>query len=219
MNYSTDISETSNRPFQVQMRLMPTSLQVMRAQFLAQAEPCPEWWAYLTKHGLDVHRLRTNHISLGVCLCRCFDYSSGDLGFEFNPSGVPCAVIEALTYAKIEGLMEPVVSDLTAWPLSDPYSFATACGPDDGCELLGALAAVDRAGQPLRLFRTALEWLQADCQGSVPLKSSAGHWLRKCGGPFIVDDTSHATEIRELLGLSGAHHKIVAPFPILRRVA
>ena len=82
-----------------------------------------------------------------------------------------------------------------------------------------ALAAVDRGGQPLRLFRTPLEWLQADCQGAVPLKSGAGYWLRKCGGPFIVDDFDHATQIQALLGADAHMHRILLARSDFRRAA
>ena len=203
----------------MQLRLLPSKLQGMRAAFLAQAEPHPEWLQYLKREKLDVQQLSGNHIALGICLCRCFEYTGSELGFEFHARGVPCAVIEAITFARVEGVIEPSTTDLVAWPLSEPQQFATALGPEDGCELLGALAAVDRGGQPLRLFRTPLEWLQADCQGAMPLKSGAGYWLRKCGGPFIVDDFDHATQIQALLGADAHMHRILLARPDFRRAA
>ena len=85
--------------------------------------------------------------------------------------------------------------------------------------IVGSLSAVSRGGEPLRLWRTPLEWLTSDCSGSVPIKYGAGYWLRKAGGPFWVDDAEHAAEIQGLLGADAHMHRILVARPEFKRAA
>lgn len=183
-------------------------LQQMLAEFYRLAQPVPEFMNYIRQHQLNLADLRSEIGIFGVAMCRRFEWQDGSPGFEFSAQGIPCAVIEAVCYRREDGLIEPYPADLVAWPLSHPSSFATALGPHDGAELLGPLAAVQRGGQPLKVFRTPLRWLLANGEGVVLLKPGAEFWLHQAGSPFIAEDFRHAIELRELLGHK---HKILVP--------
>ena len=185
-----------------------TRLQQMLSHFYELAHPVPEFMNYLGKYRIDLVEVGTSVGIFGVALCRNFEYPDGSQGFEFSRRGVPCAVIEALCFRRMNGMCETYSADLVAWPLDDQFSFATAMGPHEGAELLGPLSAVQRGGHPLRIFRTPLDWLQNGCEGSVVLKQGAEYWLNKAGGPFIAEDFEHAVELR---GLVGCKHQILVP--------
>ena len=185
-----------------------TRFQQMLTRFYELAQPVPEFMNYLRKHQIDLAELGTSVGIFGVALCRSFEYPDGSLGFEFSCHGIPYAVIEALCFRRVNGLRETYPADLVAWPVNNPNSFATALGPREGAELLGPLSAVQRGGQPLRIFSTPEDWLKNGCEGSVLLKQGAEYWLHKAGGPFIAEDFHHASELRELLG---RQHQILIP--------
>lgn len=177
-----------------------TRFQQIFAHFYELALPVPEFINYLSEHQLDLAEIIANVGIFGVALCRNFGYSDSSHGFEFSQHGIPCAVIEALCFRRMHGVLETYPADLVAWPLNDKFSFATALGPSEGAELLGSLAAIQRGGQPLRIFRTPQDWLKSKCAGSVLLKPGSEYWLHKAGGPFVAEDIEHAAELRELLG-------------------
>lgn len=190
---------------------MISKLDWMRQQFYQIGEPCPEWWSFIRQNKIDLKSVEPHCGTLAVALCKSYETVEGDRLFEFSPQGIPCAVIEAILFRREGGNIEPYPADLIAWPLNSPDQFATALVCYEGAELLGAWSACRTNHSPLAIHRTPLAWLQANCEGIVLLKPGAEHWLRKAGGPFVCDDTEHASSIRELLGALGRHHKILIP--------
>lgn len=190
---------------------MISKLEWMRQQLYQLAEPCPEWWLFINQNKIDVKAVEPHCGIVSVALCKSYDTVEGDRLFEFSAQGIPCVVIEAILFRRESGNINPYVADLIAWPLNAPHQFATALATGEGCELLGAWSACRKDRAPLTIHHTPQAWLQAGCEGVVLLKPGAEHWLRKAGGPFVCDDTEHASTIRELLGPAGRQHKILIP--------
>jgi hypothetical protein len=181
----------------------------MRSQLYAQGGLCPELFSSLRSYGLD-HEMVLAHAGIYTVTTASFSGSNtGDAMFDFDPDGVPTAVIGALQY---DHAHEQYVADLVAWPLHDPVNFATALGPHDGAHVLGVEHMVQRGGLPLRVFRTPLEWLQAGCVGCVPLTEKGGrYWLDKAGGPFVVGSLEEGRKLRDYLGAAVTRHQILLP--------
>lgn len=192
---------------------MNSKLHWMRQQLNAQAGPSPEWWAYLRKHRIDLTTVLPHCGTLAVTLCRAIETADGQFVFEFDPSGVPCVVIEAQVISFVDGLNEFVAKDLVAWPISGPDFSATAMGPSAGMALLGPVAAFREPSDktPLQLFRNPESWLLNGCEGSVVLKPEAALWLNKTDVPLICEDRQHAREIIELLGSNAKKRDIFIP--------
>lgn len=168
----------------------------------------PECRAYLKRTGLKLSTIIAHAGFLTVTLAKFYGGNSGDRAFTVDQDGTPAAVIEALLF---DHGREQVTADYVAWPLTDPESFATAMGVNDGADVLGPQNMVQRRGSPLLVHRTPLAWLQAGCEGCVLLKPGARHWLHRAGGPFIAEDADHGLELRDLLGANALRHRILVP--------
>lgn len=178
-------------------------LSYMRRESLRVAGPSAELAGYIHENRLDLATgvAHAGYINLAIASFQ------GDT-FRFDQDGEPAVVIEALLF---DDTREEFTADLVAWPVEEPGAFVTAMGTNDGADVLGAVHMVQRAGAPLRVHRTPLAWLQADCEGCVPLKSGARHWLHAAGGPFLAEDADHGRELRHLLGPSGPRCQILVP--------
>lgn len=198
-------------------RFVPTRLQQMQSTFYAQGGITSELTAYRKTLKIDDGVIKANAGLLAVYLCKFFGDNAGDERFEFDPDGVPSAVIEALLYDLAK---EEYVADLVAWPLHAPDCFATALGPAAGADVLGVVHMVQRGGLPLRVFTTPHDWLAAGCQGCVPLSEKGGrYWLHKARGPFVVGNVEEGRWLRDLLGPFAGQHKILIPFDSERSAA
>lgn len=183
-------------------------LQFMRCEALRVGGMSPEFLQYLRQHKLSLGTIIAHAGFLNVGLVRFWAGDDGDRSFSFDREGQPAAVIEALLFDRCR---EQVVADIVAWPVDDPKAFATAMGANDGADVLGSEWMIRRGGRPLRVYRTPLTWLQANCEGCVPLKGGARHWLARAGGPFICDDLEHGRELRDMLGPAAAFNRILVP--------
>ncbi len=181
----------------------PARLAFMRRESLRVAGPTPELFQYIRKHRLDLAMVQAHAGYLNIALAAFMADT-----FLFDSDGEPAAVIEALLF---DHDREEFTADVVAWPVHDPWAFATAMGDRDGAAVLGPQNMVQRGGQPLVVHRTPLDWLQAECTGCVLLKPAAGEWLLKAGGPFIAEDAEHGRELRELLGANALRHRILIP--------
>lgn len=184
-------------------------LKSMQTRLYASAGPCTELFSSLRRDGLDLATVQAHAGVYAVVLARFSGAEGGDIMFDLDPEGVPAAVIEAFLYDQNQ---QQFVADLVAWPLHDPAYFATALGPHAGSDVLGVEHMVLRSGQPLRVYCTPLEWLQAGCVGCVPLTGAGGrYWLEKAGGPFVVGSLEEGQWLRDYLGSAAAHHRILLP--------
>jgi hypothetical protein len=183
-------------------------LDFMRSESLRVGGWSPELRTYLRKHRINLEDCSAHAGYFNVALVKFWTGNDGDRAFTFDPEGQQAAIIEALLFDKDR---EPFVADLVAWPINHPLAFVTALGLNDGADVLGPQHMVRRAGVPLVLHRTPLAWLQAGCQGCVPLKPGARHWLAKAGGPFVVEDVDHGLELRDLLEDRDRRHEILVP--------
>ncbi len=190
---------------------MISKLNWLLQQFYQMAEPCPEWWSFIHHHNIDLKAVAPHCGVVAVALCKSYDTIEGDRLFEFSPQGIPCVVVEAISFRRKGGNTNPYTGDLIAWPLNSPDQFATALASGEGCELLGAWSACRTDRSPLALHRTPLSWLKAGCEGVVLLKPGAGPWLRKAGGPYRCEDAEHAREVTEILGSSVTPYEIFIP--------
>ena len=181
----------------------PNRLAFMRRESLRVAGPSPELFRYIRQHRLDLPNVQAHAGYFNVALV---DFMADT--FLFDPEGEPAAVIEALLF---DHSREVFTADLVAWPIHEPWAFATAMGDSDGADVLGPQNMVQRGGAPLVIHRTPLDWLKAGCEGCVALKPAARHWLLKAGGPFIVEDVEHGRELRQLLGPNSPRHRILVP--------
>lgn len=180
-----------------------TPVHLARRQFYDAAEPVPELARYLHQYRIDQTAVHAHAGVLAICLGKVFGGNSGDRVFQFDPDGIPIAVLEALAS---DGLR---VVDLVAWPLHRPEEFATAVREAD---MLGAWHMLRPAGKPLHVYRTPLSWAKAGCEGCVPVNREwAPYWLDRAGGPFVFEDIEHAEEIKELMGLRARGHRFLVP--------
>ncbi|MFN4141645.1 hypothetical protein [Aestuariivirga sp.] len=181
-------------------------LVFMRQEAYRVAGPSPELFGYIRRHGLDTETCLAHADIINVALVRFLSGAPGDETFVFDVDGEPAAVIEALLF---DDYRQQVCADLVAWPLDAPELFATAMGRNDGADVLGPQNMIQRHGAPLQVYRTPLAWLQAGCEGCVPLKPGARNWLAHAAGPFLVEDIEHGHEIRVLLGPAARSHRIL----------
>lgn len=181
-------------------------LNFMRRESLRVAGCSPEFTLYLTRHNISLRTCIAHAGYLNIALVKFLGNDSGEECFRFDMDGEPAAVIEALAFDQDR---HQFCLDLVAWPYNTPLAFSTAMGVSDGADVLGPQNMVSRQGEPLTIHRTPLAWLQADCAGCVLLKPAAGHWLKRAGGPFIVEDVMHGREIRDLLGPDARSHRIL----------
>jgi hypothetical protein len=180
----------------------------MRQRLYEIGDVSPELIDYIDHYNLDQKTILANAGILTLVLARLVPVKGG-WTFEFDADGIPSAVVEAILF-DVE--REPYVADLVAWPLHDPHTFATAMGPRGGADVLGALSMPMRGKSPLQVFRTPLQWLQAGCEGCVPLNEDGGRfWLAKAGGPFVVQNLQDGRWMRQLLGKSCSHQSILIP--------
>lgn len=180
----------------------------MRREALRAGGWTPELRDYLNRNGLSIGACIAHAGFINIALVKFLGGRGGDRVFLFDAEGRPAAVIEALLF---DARREAVCADLVAWPLTAPEMFFTAMGLNDGADVLGPVSMIGRGGKPLVIHRTPLAWLKAGGDGCVLLKPGARHWLRKAGGPFVVEDVEHGQEVRELLGLEGKRHRILVP--------
>ncbi len=187
--------------------LRPARLLHMQQRLYEMAYPTPEFYAYTRDFDLD-HALIQAHAGIFAVVLAFFETEDrGHLVFHFDPAGVPTAVIEAVLFNQSR---KPYEADLVAWPLHEPECFATALQHDEGADVLGAFHMPQRGGVPLWVHRTPLQWLQAGCEGCVPLKARIGAcWLDKAGGPFAVGSLEDGRWLRDLLGSLACRHRIL----------
>lgn len=183
-------------------------LAFMRSESLRVAGPSPELFRYIRQHRLDLRVVNAHSGYLNVALVKFLSNEDEPECFVIDQDGQPAAVIEALLF---DHAREPFAADLVAWPLASPEFFSTAMGMRDGASVLGPQNMVQRQGAPLLVHATPLGWLQAGCEGCVPLKPSARHWLHLAGGPFVVEDIEYGDFLMELLGPYASQHEIWVP--------
>ena len=122
--------------------------------------------------------------------------------FEFDPGGSP-----AIIHPVMEG-GEPV--DLLAYMPHRPHHFRVLLG---SCPLLG----IDNMGvwsEPLRLWRTPLEYLRASMGGAVVLSWPAARPLLSCCSEIVAEDVEHGAEIRKRLTRPVAIPEISVPVQV-----
>ena len=183
------------------------------AEFLTRAEESAingwsELSAYVKAHGIDLISLARLEIAFGLTdvafFGTRFDFVSDD-----ERDAERAAVIEVVA-ADAETII-----DYAAWSTTDPMKFATLFGFADA---LGEEHVVNPAtyfgGKALRVRRTPLQWLQAQCQGVVVLNpASSQRWLADAPGLIAVEDIQHAREIGRWLHPFFDPKRIVFPRP------
>lgn len=106
------------------------------------------------------------------------------------------------------------VIDVVAWPIDQPAHWWTLAGTAPALGLAHAANPATYAlGFPLRLHRTPLAWLQAECDGAVILNRLAGgRWLRELEAPRVAAaDADHAAEIDAALKAAYPLPRILLP--------
>ena len=178
----------------------------MRQQLYAMGDPTPEFLEYTRDFGLDHKAIQAHAGIFAVVLASAGRDNNGLPIFNFDTEGVPTAVIEAILFDENR---EPFVCDIVSWTLADPKSVATALGANEGAAVLGAFNMPQRGRTRLWVHPTPLAWLQAKCEGCVPLKEEgARYWLNRAGGPFAVGGLEEGRWLRDLLGPHSADHSI-----------
>lgn len=187
---------------------------VLRRTFTV--DPSPELLQFLHRNHIDLRQVEAKAGFINIVMGRINGNDPDALTFEVGSEGYP---IVALGCTAISNGQEQIV-DLVAWNLNAPDYPATYCGPDGGADLLGIINCQCRGSGPLAIHKTPLQWLQAGCDGVVPLNRQwAGHWLNKASGPFVVEDIEHGREIRALLGRHASAHEILIRNPEQRQAA
>jgi hypothetical protein len=184
---------------------MNKQLFEMRIEFLERAEPSPEWSELIKANGIDLREAYARSGCIAVTRCEFFDGRRFDFA---GPDGELSAVLLVL------GEDAKTVIDLVAWPIADPYRFATALGH---AALLGVDQVTNPAsyfgGEPLRLHRLPLAWLRAGCRGAVLLRHglAAVSTLARAPGRLAGEDRIHARELAAMLRGSFPLDRIMAP--------
>jgi hypothetical protein len=180
-------------------------LQLARAELYERAdETITASSDCIGQNGLDQTVVEACCGVLGVCPLRFFEGTR--FGFDFADDGEPGAVIEALDADDETSI------DLIGWPVSRPDRFASVLGVAEGLGLARVRnPATYLCNQPLRVFRTPLQWLQAGGVGAVMIDLfSAPRWLPDA--PFIAgEDDEHARELARLLHPYYPPERILVP--------
>ncbi len=162
-----------------------------RATFLAAARPSV---SYCRQHGIDW--TAAEKATGGIFAARI---SIDRTWFDFDETGSEAIVCE------VRGYDGEAVVDLVAWSIDDPTRWWTAIGA--GVVLGEAFAANPNAGlcgEALRILRTPLAWLRAQCEGIVLLdRTRAGRWLLEGARTVAAVDRQHAADIHRLMKAAG----------------
>ena len=171
--------------------MIAAALLSARVAFLSAARPSV---SYIRRHKIDW--TAAEKATGGVFLARI---STDGAWFDFAPNGHVAAVCE------IWDADGKTIVDLVAWSVDDPHRWWTALGV--GVVLGEAYAAnpnTGLCGEPLRIFRTPLGWLQGDCAGIVLLdRARAGRWLLDAARTVSAEDNRHAAEVHKLMKAAG----------------
>lgn len=182
---------------------IPPRILQMRRELYRRGEWTPDAEAYSKELRLDRRTVEAHAGIFAVCLLKFYGSNTGESIFDFDPSGIPSAVIEAFAF---DG---HTVIDLIAWPLHAPGHYASAVREAD---MLGITNMLKRGGVPLVVHRTPEQWLASGCEGCVVINHEwGGYWLNRAGGPFVARDIAHGREIRDALGRDAARHRIMVP--------
>ena len=141
-----------------------------------------------------------------------------DGGFNFDERGIEGAVIEVL------GEDAETITDLVGWPTASPHRWRRWAGTAGA---LGTAAAVNAStyfgGQPLRIYRTPLRWLQAGGVGFCPLDQKWSiQYLREIAiiaGTLAAEDDLHAAELVASRYALVDEQRVVVPATAARRAA
>ena len=142
---------------------------------------------YFRAHGIDMGAVTTATGGVFISPIRIVPPRF----FEPDPEGKPAA------WCEVRDDFGSVV-DVAAWSMRKPDRVVTLLGR---AAVLGAEWAGDPAsyldGSPLRVFRTPLAWLQAQCEGVAVLDmAKAARFLIDTPTPRIAaEDDAHAREI------------------------
>jgi hypothetical protein len=170
---------------------------------LSVAEPNLKLYSYLRNHGVDLDHAM-NLLGGAIAFCPC----------SFQGFGRPTE----------ESVWLPVIDrdgetplDVLAFSIANPERFGTCLGL---AGLLGANEVDNQAsyagGQPCRLLRTPLKWLQAGCVGCAVMLDAqlAAPALNAAKGDLAAEDEDHAREL--VSGRAVDVDRLLVP---LRRVA
>ena len=162
--------------------------------------------AYMRAHAIDFDAAWAGCGGVAVCLIQ----PRRDCRFDFVDDGLEAVVIEAL------GEDAEKVEDLIAWLPGEPDKWRSWAGI---ARALGTAAAVNPAsyafGDPLRIYRTPLGWLQAGCCGLVPLDMRwTARFLASIAGiasTLAPEDDEHAAEIAAARYALADQQRLVVP--------
>ena len=165
-------------------------LLLARLDYHARVEAklgCCAYMEYIRKHQLE---MSTIFDFAGLCAVLPISVC-GNGRFDFLVATVPGFVCEAF------GEDGQTVIDLVAWTIDRPDQVLSMFGR---AGLLGAWEAMNPAtyfmGGLLKLHRTPLEWLKADCRGSTVVTSHiAARMLLEAPGNIAADNHAHGREI------------------------
>src|SRR5262245_2675417 len=164
----------------------------------ATAEPNSEMYGYLRGHGVDIDHV-LNLLGGAVAMVPC---SFGRFG---GPSE-DCIVMPVLEADDVTPL------DVVGFSVAEPSRFGSILGIG---AVLGANSvdspATYSGGQPCRLLRTPLAWLQAGIVGCAVVLDPqlARPLLNGAAGDLAAEDADHARDL--LRGKAVGLHKLVIP--------
>lgn len=191
----------------------PLSIFRARAALYRRVSASPECAVYLRSNGLALPSLGAPDPIATSCGLLALAYIRREEKgrFEFaEPGGrrvFPAAIIEAF------GRDRQTTVDLVAWPLDRPSDVLSMFGT---CSLLGVAnvyaATSYTFGQPLRVHRTPLAWLQAGGHGVVVVNAQmAARDLLDAPGRICGEDRRHSEQLASLVSRLFDRSRFVAP--------
>jgi hypothetical protein len=160
---------------------------------------------YARKHGID---LGCVYGFAGLCaVLPVTDCGNGRFDFRDTADDVEAFVCQAL------GLDGETCIDLIAWPTTNPRHIMTMFGR---AVLVGEWAARSAFtysfNRPLTLYRTPLEWLQADCNGAAIVDpAKAGRVMADLPGRIAARDAKHGRELSALIDAAFPKDRVLVP--------
>lgn len=183
---------------------MTSAIELFRARArLYRSHPTMTSIRYVRDNGLDTNRVA----EAAGCFTVMRIHPKGNR-FDFSTEAkTVAAIIEAF------GFDGETVSDLVAWPLTQPSRVLTHLGRSPILGARNVFSAWTYAlDQPLVCYRTPLTWWRAGCRGAVILDPiGAARILLDAPGKISGEDVDHSREIADLVRGLFDPSRFVAP--------
>ena len=175
--------------------------------------------------GLGVPELLVSHFQM-VGIARVREDSSRTL-YDPDPGGPLAYITRVLVqFAETPESTRPDAAplignpvDLVAWDEKTPEQWRLRVG---SATWLGCIPPQYMEPEPVRIWRSPLNWLRGRCAGLVPLAPERGEVYRllaNCTGELVAEDAEHAAALQDILEHPWPASRVLYQTGMTRRAA